>query len=282
MDAPHFDALTRLLGGARSRRGLFGLLAALPLFGALAGLLAPEDSAGKDRRRRRKARNRRRRDPGQRKSAGHRKRKRSCVPESLTETCTGKCGTVPNSCQTPADCGKCPCVPLTACPANACGSIDNGCGGSLACGDCPACQTCANHTCIPDTSQDRSCCAGDEGQRWCQAGECVPIPADARATLEECEARCDCENIGCGVYPTSSTTICGAERRCILCEDCTEAPLNCAGAGWASFGPAHVGSFYCYASSTPLGTCEVVGICPDDQVCLNRAVCLTACFGNAE
>jgi hypothetical protein len=58
MDARHFDALTRTLAETGTRRGLFGLLAGLPLIGGLLSRLDPieADAQGRRRRRRRKAR----------------------------------------------------------------------------------------------------------------------------------------------------------------------------------------------------------------------------------
>jgi hypothetical protein len=54
MDDRRFDALSRALGAAASRRGLLRLLAAVPVLGGLAPLLDPDDTDGQGRRHRRK------------------------------------------------------------------------------------------------------------------------------------------------------------------------------------------------------------------------------------
>src|SRR5918996_1311582 len=115
MDGRHFDALTRTLTEAGSRRGLLGLLAALPVLGGLFALLDRDEVDAKGRRKRRKKRHKH----GKGRHRG--KKQPKCKPKSTAQTCAGKCGPVKNNCKQTVDCGPCacdpPCGPCEACSA---------------------------------------------------------------------------------------------------------------------------------------------------------------------
>ena len=144
--------------------------------------------------------------------------------------------------------------------------VDDVCCASA---DCPVCQTCASGACAADASQDRSCCAGADGEQWCQAGTCDPIPAEARATLAECTGRCDCvpyPGQGCFGGIPAFQEICGASRLCPLCEQCAGLVSGCNGEGFGE-GPAGA-SFYCVIFGG-VALCDG-GSCPhpESEVCL--------------
>src|SRR5215218_3098412 len=122
MDPLRFDALTKALAAAGTRRGLVRLLAALPLgvtLGARRGdgpaATAEDDDHGSSHRhRRRKTRNARRSGDDKDNRNGKRKGKRR---------------------DTKKDKGTQPCTTRTCAPG-VCGSQPDGCGGTLTCGGC--------------------------------------------------------------------------------------------------------------------------------------------------
>ena len=205
MDARHFDSLTRSLRSAGTRRGLLGLLAALPL---LAGpgngdALDEVEARGKKRKRKRKP------------------KPAPCESEPPSQTCAGKCGKVTNNCLVTVECGACPCTPISGCPANSCGPIDTGCGGTMQCPACPDCQMCSRGQCVSDHSKQHTCCSGNNSGKWCEAGACVAIPDNARASLSSCGGMCDCRVAGnsCAGGSGGLATICGVFRYCPLCDN---------------------------------------------------------------
>ena len=107
MDDRNFDALIRKLTAGESRRRLLGL-ASTSLGGGLSRLIELEETEGKGRRKRRKKRHKH----GSGRRRNHDKPQKKCTPDSTAQTCAGKCGTIPNNCKTPVDCGSCACDPL--------------------------------------------------------------------------------------------------------------------------------------------------------------------------
>jgi hypothetical protein len=198
MDIRHFDALAKALTVPDSRRRVLGLLAAAPLLGGLLGVTDEEDAAAKERRRRRKQRHKRRKNPGKRK----RKQTKKCKPESVAQTCAGKCGSVTNTCKKAVDCGSCACDPL--------------CGVCFTCQDGPN----APGTCVADPAQAGDTC-GDPGQvcqpdgacacdatscpacTRCEAGQCVSCGDGHICVDDVCQA--------CDVTCTGSAAECGAD-----------------------------------------------------------------------
>jgi hypothetical protein len=229
MDLDRLDVLARSVAVAGSRRSLLGLLGALPAVGAALRLGAPDEAGARRRKRRRKH-----------------PRPQACTADSA---CTNP---------TPI-CRNGVCVGCSATQGCATGCCDTATGACRA--TCPICQRCAGGVCVTDASQDRSCCAGAAGERWCEAGTCVPVPADARATLEACTGRCDCVPYlgnGCsGAFPAYQE-ICGATRLCPLCEQCPQLVSGCTNA-LDGRGPAGR-SYYCAFTGFQ-------GYCPGDMAC---------------
>jgi hypothetical protein len=120
MDGQHFDALTRTLSGAGSRRGLVGLLVALPGLRGLLALPAPDDGAAKGRHTRSVGSENHKRDGRRRRHKPHKRQHPRCKAESRAKTCAGRCGRVKNRCKKTVDCGSCVCdVCASGCPSTA-------------------------------------------------------------------------------------------------------------------------------------------------------------------
>jgi hypothetical protein len=307
MDAKHFDRLTRALSDAGSRRGLLGLLAALPVLGGLFARLGDDEADAKGRRKRRKKRHKH--GKGRHKHKKHKKKK--CKPKSHAKTCAGKCGQVKNNCKKTVDCGSCACDPpcevcftcqegpntLGTCivdpaqQAQACGEpgqvcLPDGacrCSGE-SCGPCQICQE--NGTCSPVA--DGACCAG---------GVCLDGVCEAEATLEMCGGRCDADDL-----PATFQCTGGDPVPCPACDGgCVD--YGCADGGSRLFTPDGE-SFYCVVSVAPTGStcracptgipnppgpaiicppnCQTEGTlcsaCPAGEGCL-LVVCLEICMG---
>ena len=111
MDVRHFDALTRAVSAATSRRSLLGVLALLPLVRGAFAHNQPQGAVASAHHRHGKRRHKR----------GHGKGN-TCHPKPLTQICAGRCGTVTNSlsCGVAVDCGTtCP-DPNTTCCGGLC------------------------------------------------------------------------------------------------------------------------------------------------------------------
>jgi hypothetical protein len=119
---------------------------------------------------------------------------------------------------------------------------------------------------------DRTCCAGATGKKWCQRETCVAVPSDARATLAECQGRCDASDT------TVSQEVCGQTLSCPDCRDCTAAPNNC-DALVPGDGPTGFGD-YC-TTVAGRGHCEHSHTdCPNPatQMC-DSDRCVNICYG---
>ena len=114
MDAPHFDALTRVLSAAGARRTLLGAVATLPILSGALGLDLADDADAKDRRRRRKQRHKRRKQGG--------RKHKGCQRKSQAKICAGRCGTIKNrkSCGKTVDCSAICETAGAVCCAGAC------------------------------------------------------------------------------------------------------------------------------------------------------------------
>ncbi len=175
MEEARFDRLVRAVADRTSRRGLIGLLSAVPIVGGLTGVLSPQDAGAKDRRRRRKQRHKRRKNRG--------KRKKGCTPKSHARVCAGKCGPVKSrqTCGKAVDCGSCDCSP--------------------SCGECFTCQG-ATGTCVPATAGtpcgDAATCADGvlqprsrcNGRGVCEAAEPVSCAPYAQCAGDACATTC--------------------------------------------------------------------------------------------
>ncbi len=234
MDGRHFDYLTRALSEVGSRRGLFGLLAGVPVLGSLAAILLEDDEAAakKNRRKHRKKPHKRR---------ARRKRKQQCKAHSRARTCDDRCGTVKNNCGKTINCGSCACDPpcgechacdeltQTCIPAHAgeaCGAAGQICqGGACACTEasCPACTTC----------EPNGTCQGCDG--CCDGEACVTACGDCRVCDDGQCAECAEAGFGCcdtrGICQDGKTnTACGDSGTCDVCtgqEECEEQTCVC-------------------------------------------------------
>jgi predicted outer membrane repeat protein len=176
VDQTRFDALIRALSAAGTRRGLLGLLVALPGLGGLTETVAAGDVHEAGRRKRRKKRHKH--GDGR----DHGKQKQPCQPESHAKTCAGTCGAVTNNCQQPVDCGPCSCAPA-----------------------CPACQTCdaVAGQCLPDPAQ--------EGQE-CGAGQTCRADGRCRCDASSCDTCEICQEDGACSAPCSGEGCCAGDH----------------------------------------------------------------------
>jgi len=189
MDSWHFDALTRSLTEAGTRRGVLGLLATLPILGGLLALVDHDDGDAQGRRRRRKKRHKH--GKGRR-----RKHHTHCTAKSRARTCAGRCGIVKNNCQKKVDCGSCLCDP----PCLACHVCNNG-----GCIPCPAC-----------CDADGNCQDGDTNAACGSNGACVVCTGQDACQNQQCVCVPNCDGKTCG--PNGCGDECGPG--CAPCEVC--------------------------------------------------------------
>jgi hypothetical protein len=190
------DRLARTWGGG-SRRGLLGLLATLPMLGGLVALLDPDELDAKGRRKRRnQAHHDRLSAEKKRRKKKHKKR---CKPQSVALTCADTCGTVPNNCQKPVDCGPCACD-ATSCPPPADQCHESFCTELGVCGERPkqdgaACNA-GNLCTIEDTCVGGVCQEGPHRicptlPNPCQQGVCNPQTGECEPTNKDPFTPCD-------------------------------------------------------------------------------------------
>lgn len=209
MDARHFDQIATLISAGGTRRGVLRLILSSLSLGAVLGLWLGDDVSAA-RRRRKDSQKRKRRKANTRGVGGenhkhkHRRRKhrnkrnhdhkpkKPCRPESLAQTCDGRCGSVQNTCRKTVDCGSCECAPA-----------------------CSACQTCdpASGQCQADPGQDGQSC---DGCQVCDAGQCIPDASIVCAPLDQCHEAgvCDPETGACTNPVKEDGTPCGANGQC--------------------------------------------------------------------
>lgn len=202
MDAHHFDALSRALSTGGSRRRILGMLAAAPVAGGLATVIAPRDSGAKKKRRRNK----------------RKKPKPACSPDSAAQTCAGKCGSVTNNCGQRVDCGSCVCSP-----------------------SCPVCQVCdgSRGLCVPNAAVRGLWCGehGEPGQVCQINGACrcdaTSCPAGKLCLGQQCvdpQGTCPTSADTCDV-----TVTCNGNEQC-YCRISTEGDTRCGGGALAGGG----------------------------------------------
>lgn len=254
MDARHFDQLARTLAQASHRRGLLGVLAALPLLGSLLAFLERVETADAKRRKRKRKR-----------------KKKKCKARSKARTCANRCGRVKNNCKKKVNCGPCDCG-----------------------GGCPVCKTCNARTgvCEPDPGKERDAC-GTPGQ-VCQADGTCACDAGSCPAGQHCQgAVCVCDSGSCAgccdeageCQPGTGNSRCG--KGGAACTQCTE-PDTCGGGD-----PGTPGICGCTPSTCPVGAnCGTVpNVCGGPvscgAPCANPTpVCVenvcTACTSNAQ
>jgi hypothetical protein len=187
MDSRHFDALTRTLTEAGTRRGLLGLLATLPVLGGLIALLAGDDADAQGRRRRRKKRHKHGRG---RRRQHHNKTKPKfnafgCVDVGKFCKNSGQCCS--GICQGKKGKKKCQAHDTGGCqPGHSIGD----CGGQSV-------------TC-PDNSEGQ--CATTTGKSaFCFEVKFQPVPP--------CTRDADCEG---GGFPGAACVLCGDGTTCAV------------------------------------------------------------------
>ena len=217
MELNRFDQLVQSLATSGSRRGLVGLLTAVPILGGFAALLGDEAPAKGRQTRRQRAGHERDLTAERRKK----KKKKKCKPQSLATTCAGKCEAVTNNCQQTVNCGLCPvchrcnsatrvCQPDPGQQGDACGGAGQIClaDGSCAC-DAGSCGL--GTVCLEGTCED----CGFIGGPCCSNNNCQP-PTGAVCIDDTCEA-CGRDGEQCCANDT-----CDVGRVCLsgTCEDC--------------------------------------------------------------
>src|SRR4051812_6966081 len=287
MDAKQFDALSRSLATVGTRRRLARLLAALPLVGTLTVVLAAEPAGASRQRQHRHHRagphqphhagqhqqHRDRHHEGvheqKKKRKKHKKHQPAspsplsplspspaagCTPESDAKTCAGRCGTIPNNCGQPVDCGSCACA--AACPVcQTCNSNTGRCetnpaflglvcaapgqvcqgDGTCRCDDdsCPSGQRCNGLACICDETS----CSGsgrfclEDGTCTCDSESC---PAGQRCKRSVCTCDATSCPTGCcdgdgSCQPGTGDGACGPAGH--SCQNCTSLGQRCRGGG---------------------------------------------------
>ena len=217
MDPRRFDTLAKSLSGTNTRRRLMGLVAALPLAGALGGLLGEEGvdgqgsgagvGGGGGRRRRRRGRHHPGQDKKNRKGK-RRHRRNGCTP--TTCAAEGKtCGSIADGCGTTLDCGACTgtetcggggtanvCGCTRQCSGNICGAND-ACGGICQTGTCDGGKTCQGGTCACPTT---ACTGGKQRDPLTCQCVCPNGTTDCSGTCYANGALCG----GCAICPTFS------------------------------------------------------------------------------
>lgn len=200
MDELHFDALTRGLASSETRRRLLAGLAALPVIGGILGAEETEAAGRRQRRKKRHKHGRGRRRTNQRGKRGS----PTCTPDSLAQTCTGRCGPSTDNCGQSVDCGSCACDP-----------------------PCAACQTCDDQTgqCVADPAQKEAPC-GQKGQ-FCQADGTCACDAASCPVCRSCQPNGECSDICAGsgccdgqtCQPGTANGACGSGG--VTCGVCT-------------------------------------------------------------
>src|SRR4051812_44505626 len=286
-----------MLADTITRRRSLVLLASVPVVG---GIIARFEEAESDRRRRRKAH--RRQDSKHAQAQGRRKKKKDkkptrCKPDSISQTCAGRCGAQTNNCKAAIDCGLCTtsCVaqPITQTCARKCGTVLDNCNNSVDCGHCicnPTCQTCqictSAGTCVTDPTMVGHSCGNCHV--CSSAGQCISCPqcCDANGTCQD-----GTTNQACGATGQSCGICTGQEqcqnRQCV-CIPLTSCPLpmNCdsigngCGTGTISCGGPCPAPHSCGGGRTP-NVCGCIGTCgspcssrtdcPSDHLCVDGA-----------
>lgn len=242
MDGNQFDAISRSLATAGTRRGILNLLVALPVVGALLTVREEEQaeakrhhrkSHGKPQRRHANKRQQVHEQQKQKKNKKNKKNKRhqqqACVPESAALTCAGRCGQIPNLCGTLIDCGACAC-PVVCPVCQTCNAITGDCEanpaflGLLCAAPGQVCQASGACTC-----DDASCPAGQH----CNGLACLCDETSCSRPGHFClpNGACTCDDESCPDGQRCKRSVC-------VC-DATSCPSGCcAGDGSCQLGTA--------------------------------------------
>ncbi len=259
MDGNNFDALTKKLARATSRRSFFkgligggaavvgGSIAALPEADAQSSNCQSFHTTGQGCND----------PPGKNCCATD-----LCIGDNINNPGAGKCGTCPSGstfCPNPSHPGFCcsdatqacvggECCNLPTCPVGqACGSVTNNCG-TIGCGTCPGGQTCN------------------------ASGQCVCLAEDPTTT---CAGKCGTVNNNCGTPVNCGNTNCQGTT-----DPCLQVACNGNTCGFAAAnenGPCDDGDIcttgdHCVAGSC-VGTPVVCNTPPDAQCNLPEGDC---------
>jgi len=262
MDAAHFDRLTTTFATRGTRRALTRLLLSVPLLGGLDALLgaAPDiaaiddDHGSSHRRRRRKTRHTHRRHTHRHTTHRHnhkttptRPNPVGCTPESVAQTCAGKCARVANTCGTIIDCGPC------------------------ACGTCAACTSCNPNTGTCDAAFEEQAC-GSPGQ-VCQAGICA-CKEGSCADGQHCDGTaCVCDDQSCATGCCDDAGTCHIDDN-TACGIGGGVCISCTGQGQTCGGGVTPGQCGCTSQGCGSQTCgSVVDNCGNTIPCAGCAGC---------
>ena len=125
-----------------------------------------------------------------------------CTADSDESTCAGLCGTQPNNCGQPVECGG-PESKRVTCGAECDVSKVNNCGDTIDCGHCPGDECLADEECASD-----ACCAGicdscPTETAVCCGANCCECFLDNKPGGSGGPICCDPDKI-CGTYPHDS------------------------------------------------------------------------------
>jgi hypothetical protein len=228
MDGRQFDALSRSVASASTRRGIVQRFSTLPVLGLVVAFFGDEQAVAKRRQKARRGGNKRKgaqaehHNRGQGHNKPHKRnsdhKKRHCKPKSEARTCLGRCGQVANKCGPIVDCGPCDCGSCPACqicdartglcqanPAfvgQDCGSPGQVCQASGVCacddGSCLDGQRCNGIACVCDaTSCPDGCCDSSRVCRLNDDDACGTGGGVCNRCEDECVAgACTCAS-GC-------------------------------------------------------------------------------------
>jgi hypothetical protein len=273
VDAKRFDHIARTLSASGTRRGVLHLLAGLSLGRLLASLTGDDESVAKRRKKGKPQANQKgkqrlgadnhkhggRRRKHRKKRNHHHEPRKPCSPESIAQTCAGKCGSVKNNCRKMVDCGPCDCDP----PCGACET----CSGDFVCEPCdPCCDdvccTQANAVCHADSG---ACCGPDSTAQTC-GGQCGDV-------VNNCGVTVDCGDCTCG-GGCPACQVCDAETGdCV--PDLQQEGDTCGEAGQVCQSD---GDCACDATSCPDCTaCAGDGTCQPCAGCCDSGTCVASC-----
>jgi Right handed beta helix region len=278
MDGSAFDRLTRAFVSSGTRRGLLGVLTALPLVGILtADRDEPTEAAG--RRRRRKKRHKHQRGDGKNNRKGKHKGKDNgndkgqpqppapepppsptCIPQPQTTTCAGQCATVTNNCDEPVDCGPCACTP-----------------------PCPQCQRCDATTRQCQHEADGTAC--DDGNSCtqtdtCQSGTCIGGNLKGCPASDQCHdtGSCDPATGQCSDPPKPDGSACDDGNACTRTDTCQSGvcvgsdPVTCTPLGSCQTSDCDPATGQCVVGNKPNGTaCDDGNSCTEHDACQDGA-----------
>lgn len=234
----------------------------------------------------------------------------TCTPESMAQTCAGRCGAVSNNCGAQVDCGSCACGsaclicqtcdPTTGrCQTNpdfigqACGLPGQVCqaDGTCVCdgASCADGQRCNGLVCICDaTSCTTGCCDGnrtcridDDAACGTNGGTCTRCTGAGVTCGGGTSGQCGCISQGCGTQTCGSTVDnCGQAITCGGCTGCCDGNTCRGGTNPEACGTSGESCHPCSGGCSASGVCTACDLslapCADGQCCVGGA-CVASC-----